>query len=198
MLSSIPYNPVSFSYAVVTPTEAILYIDSSKLSDEVKKHLSPQVTVKPYESIFGDITSMSASTSAEAKETENSKWLVSNRASWALVEALGGQDKVEIARSPIEDAKAIKNERELEGMRACHVRDGAALTEYFAWLEDELAKGVQMDEVDAANKLECFRKSVAMFAETYYRHFTDLLKEQNSISKVFLLLLYPPLDQTQL
>ena len=61
-------------------------------------------------------------------------------------------------RSPIGDAKAIKNETELEGMRACHVRDGAALIEYFAWLEDQLIhKKARIDEVEGADKLESLR-----------------------------------------
>lgn len=40
------------------------------------------------------------------------------------------QENVEEARSPITDAKAIKNEVELEGMRKCHLRDAAALVDY--------------------------------------------------------------------
>jgi len=43
-------------------------------------------------------------------------------------------------------------------MRDCHVRDGAALTEFFAWLEDQLVnKKATLDEVDAADKLESIR-----------------------------------------
>ncbi len=43
-------------------------------------------------------------------------------------------------------------------MRQCHIRDGAALTEYFAWLEDQLVnKKVELDEVAAADKLEQLR-----------------------------------------
>lgn len=43
-------------------------------------------------------------------------------------------------------------------MRACHIRDGAALSEYFAWLEEELvAKGNKLDEVEAADELERIR-----------------------------------------
>lgn len=57
----------------------------------------------------------------------------------------------------INDAKAIKNEAELNGMRECHLRDGAALVRFFAWLEKQLASGVQLDEVDAADQLEKFR-----------------------------------------
>ena len=65
---------------------------------------------------------------------------------------------VDEVRSPIGDAKAVKNTTELDGMRASHVRDGAALIEYFAWLEDQLiAKKAALDEVQAADKLEELR-----------------------------------------
>ena len=61
-------------------------------------------------------------------------------------------------RSPIQNAKAVKNEVEQEGMRQCHIRDGTALVEYFAWLENELLNGKKLDEVEAADKLEEIRR----------------------------------------
>ncbi|KAI0166392.1 aminopeptidase-like protein [Xylariaceae sp. FL1272] len=158
--NDIPYNPVFFSYAIVTPDKATLYIDSSKLSSECQSFLEKNsVTIKPYQDIFGDATALGQT--AEANKTESSeggKFLISNKASWALKRALGGSELVEEIRSPIGDAKAIKNDTELEGMRQCHIRDGAALIEYFAWLEDQLiAKGAKVDEVEAADKLEACR-----------------------------------------
>ncbi|KAI1638831.1 putative Xaa-pro aminopeptidase P [Biscogniauxia mediterranea] len=158
--NDIPYNPVFFSYAIITPDEATLYIDSSKLSDESKSYLSDNgVSIKPYKAIFDDATVLSDTARASREEpSQGKKFLISNRASWALKRALGGDDMVEEVRSPLGDAKAVKNETELEGMRACHVRDGAALIEYFAWLEDQLInKKATVDEVEAADKLEAFR-----------------------------------------
>ncbi|KAF2756160.1 aminopeptidase-like protein [Pseudovirgaria hyperparasitica] len=153
--NDIPYNPVFFSYAVVTPTKATLYIDDSKLSDEVKSHLGSTVDIRPYEAVFSDINALGV---ALTESKAPSKYLISNKASWALSQSLGGEDKVEEARSPIADAKAIKNDTELEGMRQCHIRDGAALIEYFAWLENKLTReGVQLDEVQGADKLEQIR-----------------------------------------
>ena len=38
--NDIPYNPVFFSYATVTPNSATLYIDESKLNDQAKAHLA--------------------------------------------------------------------------------------------------------------------------------------------------------------
>ena len=61
-------------------------------------------------------------------------------------------------RSLVNDAKAIKNSVELEGMRQCHLRDAAALCHYFAWLEDQLSQGKQLSEVEAADYLENLRR----------------------------------------
>ncbi|KAH8733136.1 putative Xaa-Pro aminopeptidase P [Phaeosphaeriaceae sp. PMI808] len=158
--SDIPYNPVFFSYAVITPTAATLYVDASKLPEDVKNHLSDKVTIRPYEAIFEEVTALSKEAFEASSETDaKKKFLTSTRASWALNKALGGDEKVEETRSPVGDAKSIKNEVELEGMRQSHIRDGAAISEYFAWLEDQLInKKATLDEVDAADKLEAIRK----------------------------------------
>lgn len=162
--SSIPYNPVFFAYAIITPTTAELYVDDDKLTPEVKAHLGEDVVVKPYDSIFADAKALSAARKQAGGEAA-SKFLLPNKASWALSLSLGGEEQVEETRSPIGDAKAIKNKTELEGMRACHIRDGAALTEYFAWLENELInKKSTLDEVDAADKLEQVRSKHDLFA----------------------------------
>jgi Xaa-Pro aminopeptidase len=161
--SDIPYNPVFFSYAAITPNSATLYTDSSKLGPEVKAHLEGSVTIKPYSALFSDLSSLveiaanESQADTTSKKPHSPRLLLSNKSSWALYLGLGGEDKVEEARSPINDAKAIKNAIELEGMRQCHIRDGAALIEFFAWLEQELHSGSWLDEVQAADKLEEIR-----------------------------------------
>lgn len=161
--ASIPYNPVFFSYALVTPTMVTLYVDESKLTDDVKSHLGSQVSLRPYDSIFEDINALSQE--PQKNEGAPTKYLISQKASWALSQALGGEDKVEETRSPVGDAKAVKTETEMEGMRACHIRDGAALSEFFAWLEDQLiVKKARLDEVEAADKLESIRSKHKHFA----------------------------------
>ncbi|KAK6194070.1 vacuolar protein sorting-associated protein 45 [Pestalotiopsis sp. IQ-011] len=166
--SDIPYNPVFFSYAIVTADKATLYIDSSKLSQQCQSYLSANnVDIKPYTAIFEDAAALGQT--AKAANAEGSgdpkKYLISTKASWALKLALGGDDMVEEIRSPIEDHKAVKNTTELEGMRQCHIRDGAALVEYFAWLEDQLiSQKATIDEVQGADQLEAFRAKKDLFA----------------------------------
>lgn len=167
--NDIPYNPVFFSYAAVTPTTATLYIDASKLDSDCETYLIDNgVSIRPYEKIFEDTQvlgkSLEPANGEEEPEAKVKKFLVSTKTSWALKRSLGGESKVEEIRSPIGDAKAVKNETEMEGMRACHIRDGSALIEYFAWLEHQLVvEKATIDEVAAADKLEELRSKQKHF-----------------------------------
>ncbi|KAH0426881.1 xaa-pro aminopeptidase [Colletotrichum camelliae] len=155
----IPYNPVFFSYAIITTGSATLYIDKSKLGEATRAYLSDNgITVEPYESIFEAISALRSSVDQADDSLVSKRFIISTKASWALKRSLGGDGLVDEVRSPIGDSKAVKNKTEMAGMRACHIRDGAALIEYFAWLEDQLvAKKAVLDEVQAADKLEQLR-----------------------------------------
>ena len=39
-------------------------------------------------------------------------------------------------------AKSVKNPTELAGIRKCHLRDGAAVTRFLGWLDNEVKKGL--------------------------------------------------------
>lgn len=73
-----------------------------------------------------------------------------------MAQALG-EGKYSIVRSPVTDLKAIKNDVETEGFRQSHIRDGAALARYFAWLEEQLSNGIVLNESQGADQLEQFR-----------------------------------------
>ncbi len=52
--------------------------------------------------------------------------------------------------------RAAKNDTEIDGARAAHIRDGAAVTQFLHWLATEAQSG-DIDEITAAKKLESFR-----------------------------------------
>jgi Xaa-Pro aminopeptidase len=54
---------------------------------------------------------------------------------------------------------------ELEGFRQCHIRDGAALIRYFAWLEEQLNNGVELSESQGGDQLKQFRSYVLLVAD---------------------------------
>ncbi|CCG82042.1 Xaa-pro aminopeptidase [Taphrina deformans PYCC 5710] len=146
--SDVPFNPIFFAYATVTMTSSTLFVDSDKLSQEVRSSLPQETEIKSYKAIFD---------SARALGKSASKILIGSKGSWALASALGS--KVESVRSPIGDAKSIKNDTEMVGMKECHIRDGAALIEYFYEMTQLAAKNHKIDEVDAATILENNRKA---------------------------------------
>ncbi|WP_341704850.1 M24 family metallopeptidase, partial [Ferrovibrio sp.] len=61
------------------------------------------------------------------------------------------------AEDPCLLPKACKTDAELDGSRAAHRRDGAAVSRFLAWLDAEAPKG-HVDEIAAAGKLESFRR----------------------------------------
>jgi len=58
--------------------------------------------------------------------------------------------------------QALKNPVEVEGFRQCHIRDGAALCRFFAWLQEELTvkNNTTLNEVNSADRLEEFRSQM--------------------------------------
>ena len=62
-------------------------------------------------------------------------------------------------RDPVLLPKACKNETEIAGTEAAHIRDGAALTRFLHWLDTDAQSG-EMTEIDAALKLESFREQL--------------------------------------
>ncbi len=65
--------------------------------------------------------------------------------------------KIADASDPCMLFKAKKNATELEGARKAHLRDGAALCRFLAWLDAEAPAGA-IDELTASDKLEAFRR----------------------------------------
>lgn len=164
--TDVPYNPVFFAFAIV-PIEAkgkaTVYLDGDKLTAEAKEQLQEaDVVVKPYQSFYPDLSE------AGKAQTEGEQMLLGKRASLACSDALGGLAKILVDRSPVIDLKSIKNEVELEGFRECHIRDGAALCNYFAWLEAELAAGKEVREYEGSEKLkECRAKMQGFKGESF-------------------------------
>lgn len=80
----IAFNPVFHSYALITATHTILYVDERKLGLDVKEHLSG-VVVKDYGAIFEDLKSH-----CEIKKGMGKLWL-DTKSSLALHDAVGAQ-----------------------------------------------------------------------------------------------------------
>ncbi|KAI0777354.1 Creatinase/aminopeptidase [Trametes elegans] len=155
--SDIDFNPVFFAYALVDHDKARLFVNESQLEPSVQSHLSSAVEVHPYDTFFSYLTQLGAELNANKGSV-----LVSDKASLAVAQAIG-KENVVVARSPVTDLKAIKNDVEIEGFRRSHIRDGAALVRYFAWLEEQLNEGKALSESQVADQLEKYRSEQDLF-----------------------------------
>ncbi|XP_052746084.1 xaa-Pro aminopeptidase ApepP isoform X2 [Bicyclus anynana] len=162
--SDIAYNPVFFSYLLITPTAVQLFWHSGDVTALADSLLEEGVTLegKPYGEIVPALREFAKKLS-ESGDGEHSIWL-SGEASEAIHRAAAGDGDLKkplnlISEvSPVALAKLIKNEVELEGFRQCHIRDGIAVVRFFRWLHAQLDAGHQVTEIQAADKLLDFRK----------------------------------------
>jgi len=152
--SDIPYNPVVVSYVIVTQDACLLFIDATKVTKELSQHLEGKVTVHDYDTFF---------TTLEALASGRNIWLDPESSNAIFSTCKGAKTTISKA-SPVTLEKALKNKTELDGMRACGLRDAVALVNYFSWLENELNTTSNVhDEVTASDKLLEFRKEQSGF-----------------------------------
>jgi Xaa-Pro aminopeptidase len=142
-------TPVTHAFAILNADEsATLFINEAKVTSELKQHLGNSVQVEPREAFYETLAKFGAEGKAVLVDpaTNNAKVFKTLRDAGAkLVE---GAD-------PCILPKAIKNATEQQGARDCHIRDGAAVSEFLHWISIEAPKGT-VDELTAVQKLwEC-------------------------------------------
>ncbi|CAH2083406.1 unnamed protein product [Euphydryas editha] len=168
--SDINYNPVFFSYLLITPTSVVLFWNNGEIPKDIYDILveeGVELEGKPY----GEVTVALKKLAKELSENgdgEHSIWLPSE-ASEAIHRAASGKGELKKPMtliseiSPVALAKLIKNPVELEGFRQCHIRDGIAVVRFFKWLHDQVDAGKSITEIQAAEKLLEFRKEEMYF-----------------------------------
>ena len=172
----IDYNPVFFSYCILyydldlNKFECHLFSDKRKFnSEEVQAHLkNNNITLFSYEDLFKRVKGF-----GDLNEEDKSKYseylLVVDETSinqnvFQIIQSQEIYKFKKISTNCAEFTKYIKNDTEIRGFKDCHVRDGAALVRYFAWLEDQIVnKNQQINEFDAAKKSAVFRAEGKLF-----------------------------------
>lgn len=143
-------NPVFVSYLVLTETEAFLFAEAKKFSPEIKAALKNDgVALHPYNRI-----------ETYLKKLPTGEKMLTDKASinFKLFNAFDDAQKIEV-RNIVEDAKAIKNETEINHFREVMVKDGVALLRMYRWLDQQLKKRT-VSEAELAIRLAKFRKSM--------------------------------------
>jgi Xaa-Pro aminopeptidase len=142
-------TPVALAFALVrSDGTADLYVDPEKVSAEVRQHLGNGVRLHDRDAFEGALSELSGKTVAVDPE----------RAVAAIFEALDKAGaRIVAVRDPTILPKAIKNPVEIAGQKAAQERDGAAISRFLRWVEEEAPKG-EIDELTASDRLEALRR----------------------------------------
>ena len=136
--SDVDYTPVVIAFAYVSADERVLFIDSEKVTSEVKNHLKKYgVKIKDYDDIEKFLGKISSTATVMVDP---------NRVSDALGQAMIC-NKTYMA-SPVIALKGVKNESQIAGFRQAMLYDGAAMVRMMMWLEQNVANGITEMDVD--------------------------------------------------
>lgn len=156
----VEYCPFVISFALVGPDSVELFAEISKFGHDVLAELKKAgVNVHPY----SDAGRYIGSLKADGRILIDSGSL--NYETGKAIAGTFGQENTVSGESPVELAKSVKNNVEIEGFRKAYIQDGIVQTRFFKWLEEKMAAGDRVTESDAADKLHELRASMPDFLD---------------------------------
>jgi len=147
----VAHTPLPLSYAILMADGAVeLFLDPAKISPGLCDHLGAEIALHGPDDFGPALDRLAGAGEPVAADPGRSAAWVFDRLKAAGVEIRKCED-------PCQLPKALKNDTECTGIRAAHLRDGAALTRFLAWLSDA-APGGTVSELAAADHLETLRR----------------------------------------
>lgn len=145
--ADVPKNPVLQAMAILKDDGTVgLFVDPAKLDGATRLHLGRGVSVLGPEAFLPTLAALQGKVRVDRAT-----------APFALGQLLGAE-RLAWGDDPCRLPKARKTAAELAGMREAHLRDGAAMVEFLAWLEARLPQG-GLTEIDVVTGLEGFRRA---------------------------------------
>lgn len=141
--SDIPRNPIAQGFAVLHGSGAVdLFMDPMKLV-EVRDHLGDDVTCHAPDVLLDALGGLDGPVRLD-------------KSSVPVIVADAVGDRVQWGDDPCALPKACKNAAEIAGSAEAHLRDGAAVVELLAWLDQQVPGSVR--ETQVVTQLEQFRR----------------------------------------
>ncbi len=154
----VAHTPLPLSFAVLRNDGTVeLFIEPLKLTAEAKRHLGNGVGL-------AEPAALGAALDRLGSEGRKVLCDAASASSWIVQRLQKAGAQPLLRRDPCALPRAIKNETELAGMRSAHVRDGAAVVRFLAWLAANVP-GPGLDEIAVAEKLFEFRRQDPLFRD---------------------------------
>lgn len=147
--SDIPSLPVLLSTAILHADQSVdFFIDPARLPEDFSAHVGTGVRVQDPAHLEASLTQLGGKTVLVDPATSNA---------WASQTLQSAGATPIAAADPCLLPKAAKNPTEIAGMKACHIRDGVAVSKFLAWVDRQVAQGNLLDEGTLADQLWTFR-----------------------------------------
>lgn len=157
----VEHTPLPLGYAIVPrqgrPT---VFLAPEKITNEAGDAIGAVGEIAPPAALETQLAALGAS---GAKVRLDSTTAAAALA--ALIRKAGGTP--DAGADPIALMKARKNEAELKGARAAHLRDGAAMVRFLTWLARE-APGGELTEIDTVAALEAERAKTGLLKDVSF------------------------------
>jgi Xaa-Pro aminopeptidase len=154
--NDIAYTPIAYAYAIISMHQALLYIDLEKVPQDVRKKLEDQsIEIKPYNSVFEDITNLTKNCSVLYDPT---------KLNYGLKAMIHSSSKIIEVDEPTAFIKAQLNKTEITNLKKCQINDGVACVKFLYWLNNSVKQG-NITETIAAEKLTSFRQQLPLYIE---------------------------------
>ncbi len=145
--SDVTCNPVAISYVMVAPDTTHLFIDLSKLDEDLKARLSADnISLHSYDDILPFLSNLPSGKNIHIHKGSTNISMYNAVASEQVVHGL----------NICMGLKAIKNATERNHIEHAMIKDGVALTRLYRWLDSTLDER-SVSEVEVAEKLASFR-----------------------------------------
>lgn len=142
----VAYNPIFLSYLLISPQEAILFVNTEKCSPEVKEHLQiAHVSIREYEDFFEYL-----------EKIQNEHIWIAAHSNQTIFESLQQKNTFYLSPPPSQLLKAVKNTAEIQGMQKAMQKDGVALVKFLYWLEKTVGNE-SLNEYEVGKRLLAFR-----------------------------------------
>lgn len=151
----VPNTPLPLSFAILHADGKVdWFLDPRKISEGLADHVGSDITFRAPETLTGVLEELAVSSAAAGLTVR----IDPNRSAYHIVETLTQAGaRLDAGADPCVLPKACKNPTEIEGMRAAHRRDGAALTRFLCWLDGAWQQG-DITEMTVVEKLAQFRQ----------------------------------------
>ena len=159
----VPHTPFALSYAVLKDDASVeWFVDARKATPALRRALGNAVSIQPPAELGSALSALGSGGGRVLADPATA-------GTWVFDRLKEGGAEIERAPDPCLLPKAIKNETEVEGARAAHLRDAPAVIRLLAWLDREALprheSGDPITELEASDVLHSFRRELPLFRD---------------------------------